>query len=87
MSAPPRLGVTEPISTAAPSALDRALSEALESDLHSRGLYESTEEAVLREEARSHIASRTQSPHASAVSAGSHALRADGAVCHRSWVL
>jgi poly(A) polymerase Pap1 len=47
-----RLGVTEPLSTAPPSALDCALSEVLEADLRSRGLYESSEEAVLREEAR-----------------------------------
>jgi hypothetical protein len=50
--APPKLGVTDPISVAPPSALDIALSEELERELRAAGLYESTEEAVLREEAR-----------------------------------
>ena len=49
---PPRLGVTEPISVAPPTALDIALSEELERELRAAGLYESTEEAVAREEAR-----------------------------------
>lgn len=52
----PRLGVTDPILVAPPSALDTTLSNALESDLRQRGLYESNEEAVHREEAR--LASR-----------------------------
>ncbi len=52
MAAVPRLGVTEPISTAAPTALDLALSEELERELRAAGLFESNEEAVQREEAR-----------------------------------
>ena len=47
-----RLGVTDPLSTAPPTVLDLALSEALEKDLRARNLYESKEEAILREEAR-----------------------------------
>jgi len=49
-----RLGVTDPISLAPPTALDRTLSDALEADLRQRGLYESNEEALHREEARAH---------------------------------
>lgn len=44
------LGVTEPISTAAPTPLDLALSEELERELREAGLYEEQEEAVNREE-------------------------------------
>jgi len=47
-----RLGVTEPISTAAPTPLDLALSAELERELRDAGLFESNEEAVQREEAR-----------------------------------
>ena len=56
-----RLGVTEPLSTAPPSALDLALSEALEKDLRARNLYESSEEAIRREEARVGVAGRAVS--------------------------
>ena len=52
MAAAPRLGVTEPISTAAPTPLDLALSAELERELRAAGLVESNEEAVHREEAR-----------------------------------
>ena len=52
MAAAPRLGVTDPISTAAPSALDIALSAELERELRAAGLFESNDEAVQREEAR-----------------------------------
>jgi len=45
-------GLTEPLSLAPPTALDLALSEALERDLRERGLYESSEESIQREEAR-----------------------------------
>ena len=52
MAAAPRLGVTDPISTAAPTALDLALSAELERELRAAGLFESNDEAVQREEAR-----------------------------------
>uniref|UniRef100_A0A6T6CBS1 Poly(A) polymerase n=1 Tax=Compsopogon caeruleus TaxID=31354 RepID=A0A6T6CBS1_9RHOD len=45
-----RLGVTEPISTAGPSAVDRRLSRELEEFLHAQGLYESPEGQRHREE-------------------------------------
>jgi poly(A) polymerase Pap1 len=51
-SAVPKLGVTDPISVAPPSALDLALSEELERELRAAGLYEANEEAVAREEVR-----------------------------------
>ena len=55
MAAVPRLGVTDPISTAAPTALDISLSEELERELRAAGLFESNDEAVLREEARAGV--------------------------------
>ncbi|KAJ7521197.1 hypothetical protein O6H91_19G042300 [Diphasiastrum complanatum] len=47
---PQYLGVTEPISTAGPTEADHARTQKLEKVLVSAGLYESQDEAVLREE-------------------------------------